>query len=141
MKILSLLIVMLFVGEGCAGQTLADRKTVLIAYNASSRGLYRNIVVENQKATIAKSRGEQPVVTKITDADWKIVVTEFQKIALDSLSKLKAPTKKRFYDGAASANLKIIYKRKTYESQSFDHGFPPEKIKKLVTILVLLTEK
>jgi hypothetical protein len=29
-------------------------------------------------------------------------------IELDSLAKLKAPTEKRFYDGAAIASLKII---------------------------------
>jgi hypothetical protein len=51
---------------------------------------------------------------------------------LDSLPKLKAPTEKRFYDGAAIANFKITFKDSTYETTSFDHGFPPKEIKKFV---------
>jgi hypothetical protein len=51
---------------------------------------------------------------------------------LDSLPKLKAPTEKRFYDGAPIANFKITFQDKTYETPSFDHGFPPKEIKKFV---------
>jgi hypothetical protein len=42
-------------------------------------------------------------------------------VELDSLSKLKAPTEKRFYDGAAIANLKITFKDKTYETVSIGY--------------------
>jgi hypothetical protein len=45
---------------------------------------------------------------------------------------LKAPSQKRFHDGAAAANLTIAYKGKTYESQSFDDGNPPAEIAALV---------
>jgi hypothetical protein len=45
------------------------------------------------------------------------------------LKDLKIPTEKRFYDGAAIANLKIIYKG-VNETPSFDHGSPPYEIKK-----------
>ena len=61
---------------------------------------------------------------------------------MEEIPNLKAPTEKRFHDGAAMANLKITYKGKTYESQTFDNGFPPEKIKNLVnTILSFSKEK
>jgi hypothetical protein len=51
---------------------------------------------------------------------------------LDLLSQLKAPTEKRLFDGAAIANLKITKQGKTFESQSFDHGYPPAEIEKVV---------
>ncbi len=84
--------------------------------------------------TISKDRSGQDkaVATKIAAEDWEELVDCFNKMELDSLSKLKAPTEKRFHDGAAIANLKITVKDKTYETTSFDHGFPPKEIKKFV---------
>ena len=84
--------------------------------------------------TVSKDRSgkDEPVTTKISDADWKELVGYFETINLDGLSSLKTPTEKRFHDGAAIANLKVIYKDKTYETNAFDHGYPPAEIKKIV---------
>ena len=59
-------------------------------------------------------------------------------VKLDSLATFKDPTQKRFYDGAAIANLKVTYKEKEYQSLDFDHGAPPVEIEKIVTKIVLL---
>jgi hypothetical protein len=48
------------------------------------------------------------------------------------LETLKAPTEKRFHDGAAIANLKVTYQDKSFQTEAFDHGNPPEAIKKIV---------
>lgn len=134
MKILSLLFLTLFLGKGCGIENKQDIKTAVIEYVANSRGFHQRIIIQNQTFSISNDRSEtvKPVITKISKADWKILITEFQKINLEELHILKAPTEKRFYDGAPIANLKVIYKGKTYETQAFDHGFPPAKIKKLV---------
>jgi hypothetical protein len=79
-----------------------------------------------------RSGKDEPVATKISDADWKELVGYFETINLDDFTSLKAPTEKRFHDGAAIANLKVIYKDKTYETNAFDHGYPPEAIKKII---------
>lgn len=141
MKILSLLMLTVFLGKSCQGQTNIDIETTKIEYTANSRGLYKNILVQNKTKLVTLKRGEKAIETKISDADWKIVVNEFKKIDLESMPTLKSPTEKRLYDGAAMANLKIEYNGKTYESQTFDHGYPPEPIKKIVTKLVSFTEK
>ncbi len=135
MKILSLLLLTLFLGKGCEAQNKQDMENAVIEYVANSRGFYQRITVQNQKIRISKDRkGNDPAVAKkITDANWKELVASFRTIALDHLPTLKAPTEKRFYDGAAIAHLKIIYKGKTYETPAFDHGYPPEEIKKIVT--------
>ena len=92
--------------------------------------------------SVSKDRdgNDKPVPTKISDADWKQLVGFFNEVNLDELPNLKAPTEKRFYDGAAIAGLKIMHKDKTYASTNFDHGFPPAQIKKLVDKIISLTE-
>ena len=116
-------------------------KTAVIEYEAQTRGMYQKVLVENQTVFVAKNRDEKPVEVKISDEDWIVLTTEFEKLDLEAIPNLKAPTEKRFYDGAAIANLKITYKGKTYETKAFDHGFPPSGIKKIVTKLVSFTQK
>ncbi|MFV5687472.1 hypothetical protein ACM55M_02465 [Flavobacterium sp. ZT3R25] len=134
MKILSILFLSIFLGKGCEAQKKQDIETAIIEYVANTRGSYQKITVKNQMVTVSKDRNgnDKPVPTKITEADWKELVEFFKSVKLDSLAKLKAPTEKRFYDGAAIANLKITYKDKGYETTGFDHGFPPKEIKKFV---------
>jgi hypothetical protein len=143
MKILSLLFLTIFLGNGCDSAKAQDIETAVIEYTANTRGFYQKITVKNQMLTVSKDRdgNDKPVPTKISDADWKELVDFFKKVELDSLSKLKAPTEKRFYDGAAIANLKITFKDKAYETNSFDHGFPPKEIKKLVDTITSLAKE
>ena len=134
MKILSLLFLTIFLGRGCEGETKQDINTAVLEYVANTRGFYQKITIEKQMLTISHDRSgkEKTEATKISDTDWKSLVALFEDINLDEIKNLKSPTEKRFYDGAAIANLKITYKGNTYESTSFDHGFPPYEIKKLV---------
>lgn len=143
MKIISLLFLTLFLGKGCDDQQKQDINTAVIEYVANSRGFYQKITVEKQMVTVSSDRSgrEKTVPTKISDDDWNDLVNCFKKVELDSLTKLKAPTEKRFYDGAAIANLKITYKDTVYETSSFDHGFPPKEIKKFVNRITSFAKK
>jgi hypothetical protein len=141
MKIAIALFLSLFMISSCACQKNTDMKTAVLEYEAQTRGMYQKVLVENQTVFVAKNRDEKPVEVKISDEDWIVLTTEFEKLDLEAIPNLKAPTEKRFYDGAAIANLKIIYKGKTYETKAFDHGFPPSGIKKIVTKLVSFTQK
>lgn len=133
MKLLSLLLLTIFLGKGCEDYTKQNIETAQITYTANTRGYFREISVEKQLVSLKKDRKGEAVQTKISNADWKELIKLFQEVDLDEMKDLKSPTEKRFYDGAAIANLKIVYEGETYESQSFDHGFPPYEIKKLVT--------
>ena len=143
MKILSLLFLTIFLGKGCEAQKKQNIDTAVIEYVANTRGFYQKILIKNQMVTVSQDRKGiiTPVPTKISDADWKELVANFKTIALDSLVKLKAPTEKRFYDGAAIANLKITYKDSIYETTGFDHGFPPKEIKKFVNKITSFAKK
>lgn len=93
------------------------------------------IVVKNKTVSVTNGRDTQPTEKKIDDVKWKQIVDEFSKINLENIPNLKAPTEKRFYDGAAIGNLKITQNQKTYETIGFDNGFPPKEIEKLVKLL------
>ena len=134
MKLLSLLFLTIFLGKGCDDATAQDLQNTVIEYTANTRGYYQKITIKNQIVTVSKDRNnnDKAISTKISDADWLALINDFKEVKLETLKDLKAPTEKRFYDGAAIANLKITYKDKDYETTSFDHGFPPKEIKKLV---------
>jgi hypothetical protein len=134
MKLFAMLFLSVFLGKSCSGQTKNDLKNAVVEYTANTRSFNHKISIQNKMVTIYKDRklDSKPVNKEISDADWKELVCYFENIKLDSLANLKAPTEKRFYDGAAIASLKIMYKDKIYKSMAFDHGFPPVAIKKLV---------
>jgi hypothetical protein len=141
MKIFSLLLLIAVIGTGCSSQKKSDMTTTKIEYSAMSRGFHKKITVQNQTVWVETERGAAAVESKIDAAKWEQIVTEFEKVNLETLSTLKAPTEKRFYDGAAIGNLKIIENQKSYETPGFDNGFPPKEIEKLVNLLVGFIEE
>ena len=135
MKLFTMIFLSVFLSKSCEGQTKNDLKTAVLEYTANTRGFYQKITIQDQMVSVSKDRSgnDKPIATKISDADWKELISYFETINLDSLATLKAPTEKRFHDGAAIANLEVSYKDKKYKTTSFDHGYPPEAIQKLVT--------
>lgn len=140
MKLFSLFFLTFFLAKSCNSEQKQDIETAVIEYTANTRGFFQKIVVQNQKFGISKDRSnENPAVDqKISNADWKKIIEAFQEVDLEGLPNYKGPTEKRFYDGAAIANVKITYQGKSYNSQSFDHNNPPVEIEKLVNRINLL---
>ena len=145
MRIVSLLSVLLFVLGSCNSQkngvgTIIEMKDIEIQYEANTRGFYNKLILKNATISSTNDRDgkENPIVQKVSEVDWNALIQELNKVDLENLSNLKAPTEKRFYDGAAIANLKIIYNGKTYQTSDFDHGFSPMEIKRVVEIVNLL---
>lgn len=105
-----------------------------IEYVANTRGFYEKITIENQSVWVTNNRedktnGEE---TKIPDDVNKELSSYLNSVNLDKLATYKDPTQKRFYDGAAIANLKITSNGKEYQTVDFDHGNPPVEIQNLV---------
>lgn len=140
MKLLSMLFLTIFLGKSCDAEQKQEIDTAVIEYTATTRGFYQQIVVQNQKFTVTKDRNgnEKLAQQDISKSDWKKIIEAFQEVDLDGMQDLKGPTEKRFYDGAAIANVKITYKGKSYETNGFDHGNPPIEIEKLVQKITLL---
>ena len=130
-KAIVLLFTILFFA-GCVGQKKAVDSSIKVEYKAYSRGFYQTIRVENQMVFISKNREEKPVAFKLSAAEWNSLILVVNELNLETLSQMKAPTEKRLFDGAAIASFKITKQGKVYESQSFDHGYPPAETEKIV---------
>jgi hypothetical protein len=120
-----------------------DLKAATLTYTATTRGRYQKIEVKNDKATIWASHDKTvaPEVVNLSAAQQQNLVDAFNKVDLDSLPNLKAPSDKRFYDGAAIGQLTVVYKEKTYESAAFDDGNPPAAIADLVGGMTALAKE
>ena len=126
------------------GMPLADTQNDMrIEYEANTRGFYQKIVIQNQSIAVSKDRdgNDNPVPVTISDADWNEIIALYKKVDLKGLINLKAPTEKRFYDGAPIANFRVKNQDNTYESAAFDGGFPPAEIEKIVNKMIALAEK
>lgn len=115
----------------------------IINYEANARNFVLNIKVEHQVLFVSRARDVKDYQEKITlsDADWKEIVALTKAVDLVKVKDLKWPTEKRFYDGAAHANVTFISNEVEYMANGFDHGYPPVEIEKLVNKIVKLTEK
>lgn len=145
MRTVSLLWAFLFALASCNSQkntvgSTIKMKDIEIQYEANTRGFYQKLVLKNATISSTKDRKgiEIPIVQPVSKTDWNAFKDEINKVDFENLPNLKSPTEKRFYDGAAIANLKITYKGKTYQTTDFDHGFPPMQIKRVVEMVNLL---
>lgn len=122
------------IGKGCDASQEQDLANAVLEYTSNTRGFYYKITIRDKQVQITQDRRGQNIPAKktLTETQWNDLVAEFKTINLEELPELKAPTEKRFYDGASIATLKVTYKDKEYQTSEFDDGFPPAQIEKLV---------
>lgn len=111
-----------------------------IEYTASSRGTYKQIIINKKTISTATKRGEKPVSKNCNTEDWDHIIKNLKSIEVKNISDIEAPSKAFQYDGAALAILKIHYNDETYESSPFDHGNPPKEIAELVKEILSISE-
>lgn len=142
MKTAYLLLLILFFGKGCDSDIKKTSDTISFEYEAMTRGSYKKIIVKKDTLfTIYSSSLEEVKKSEVSKNDWNTLLNLLEKVDLNSIEKLKAPTNKRAYDGALHANLKVIYKYKTYQSNSFDANNPPKEIEEIVHKIVTISNK
>lgn len=133
MKILFPFIVLLFMAKGCTSSELKkESENISFEYEANTRGNYLKRLVKQDTIFAIKTRGGLPMQKELSTSDWNSLLTLLSKVDVANIPNLKAPSEKRFHDGAMIASLKVIYKDKTYQTTDFDHGNPPAEIKDLV---------
>ena len=113
-----------------------------VYYEATTRGFFMALKVENQILYVSKERDFKEYSEKIaiSDADWKEISTLANAVDLEKVKDLKWPTEKRHYDGAAHANIIFESNGVKYPANGFDHGFPPAEVEKLVNTITKLAE-
>ena len=111
-------------------------------YDAHTRGYHYTLTVYETFATVVKVYQGKPEKIVLVDtyiADLKKIISD---VSVDKIGTYEAPTKKRFYDGAANATISIFKKGEKYTSQTFDGGIPPKALEVLVNkVLSLSAEK
>jgi hypothetical protein len=140
MKTITTLFLTLLLLNGCGPKMTKEMRESTITYQAVSRGLYLDIEIQGSKMTISRERETLGKAYILSHQDFKDVARLYHKINLDDLAYYKAPTEKRFYDGAAIANMSVNYNGEKYQSQGFDHGNPPIEIAEFVNKIVSFTE-
>jgi hypothetical protein len=137
MKLISCFLLTLFLSKGCVNQPKQDFSKSTVTYTAETRGYYMQIILANNTLSISKDRETRlpSVQVPLSKEQQKKVLSYLKAIDVANLAQLKAPTEKRFYDGAAIGNLSISHKGETYGTSGFDHGNPPVEIEQLVTFM------
>lgn len=123
-----------------ASQETVKADDITIEYVASARGSYQKITVKKGTVLVSEKRGGNPVSKVCSDQNWKSIFTALKSINLETLPELEAPSKDFQFDGAPITRLKVISNDKTYETQAFDHGNPPQEIETLVKEILSLSE-
>ena len=113
----------------------------ILEYEEMSRGIYRKIVIENNRAILTAGRNSKPIAFDISEEDFAILAKLYVAVNKEELKDLKDPTQKRFYDGAPIAHFKIVEGDKEYQTVDFDGGFPPAEIKEIVEKVIEVTQK
>lgn len=139
MKLFIFIIAIILNINRCSDSSI-NQEAITIEYSATSRGYYNKIVVNNKEITTLKDRNGNPKVTPCSEKKWNAIYSILKTVDIKNITNLKAPSDKRFHDGAAIANLTITYQDSVYESQPFDHGNPPQEINKLVKEILSLTQ-
>jgi len=110
-------------------------------YIAITRGSYTMVKANKDTITYQLSRTSKEETKDCTSQNWDTLTNLASNIDITKIDQLEAPSKAHQYDGAAIANLNVTVGNKTYRTQSFDAGNPPEEIAEIVNYLLSLTPK
>jgi hypothetical protein len=136
MKAITMIFLSIFLTNNCSQKEKEEMKKATIEYQAITRGSYLSIQIQNENLSIVRNRDEKAKSYQLAKEDFKELADLFVKVDLNQLENYKGPDEKRFYDGAAMANVRIVYEGKLYQSQTFDHDSPPLEIEAFVNKIV-----
>lgn len=140
MKLHVLLFILVLPMMGCAQRTADISQLKSINYTASTRGFYLNIEINEDNISVERSRDTDTSISKeLSDEKWQHLVALISEFDVRKLDKMASPSKKSQVDAAALANLEVETENHLY-SCSFDHGNPPEPLKRLMEYMLTLSE-
>src|SRR5690606_39241385 len=112
---------------GCASALKKESDKISFEYEAITRGSYKKVIVKQDTVITIKDRDLKDVVAAgLKNGEWNSLLKSLERVNLEGLNDIKAPSVKHQVDAAPIANLKVIRGDKTYQSKSFDHGNPPQ---------------
>ena len=126
----------LFILMNCASQKTTDTNEII--YNAITRGRLENITIKG--SSLQYKTNQKSIFINLTKEQQEKVNIEISKINLNEINNLKAPTDKRFYDGAMHTSILIKSNSTEYTSSTFDDTNPPIELKALCQLLLNLAQ-
>lgn len=140
MKLHVLLMVLVLPIVGCSQRTADISQIKSVNYNAGTRGFYVNIEINEENIIVERSReGDNTISKPLSDEKWQRIVTLISEFDVRKLNAMASPSNKSEVDAAAIANLEVETGNHMY-SCSFDHGNPPQPLKRLVEYMLTLSE-
>ncbi len=140
MKLILIILFPLLMAETCSQNNEQD-KDISFTYETMTRGSRANYTLTKEEIKVVKFMGgETKASEKMTSKDWNNLLEKMQEIDVSNIGKLKPPSDKRTFDGAAHAILTFKKGDKVYKTNSFDHGNPPAELKSLVKAILRLGE-
>ncbi len=140
MKLILVLLFPILMAETCS-QNNEQNKEISFTYETMTRGSRVNYTLTQEDIKVVRNMGgETKASEKMTSKDWENLMEKMEEIDVPNISKLKPPSDKRTFDGAAHAILTIKKGDEVYRSNSFDHGNPPSQLKSLVKAILRLGE-
>jgi hypothetical protein len=140
MKFILILLLPILMVETCSQNNDQDQD-ITITYETITRGSRALYTMTKEEIKLLKNMGaETKASEKMTSKDWDNLMEKMEEIDVPNINKLKPPSDKRTFDGAAHAVLSIKMGDEVYTSNSFDHGNPPSALKPLVKAILRLGE-
>lgn len=125
--------IILFTISSCKTNVISHEKTILkiekISLSERTRGTIRDFTLSNGK--LVSSINGNIKTQDISQNDWSKIVEYTEQINAENISKLEAPTTKRFSDAALASHITITKNGIDYQSSTFDSGNPPLELKNL----------
>ncbi len=139
MKVILILVNLIIFNKGCMVSKI-NEDAISFEYSAMSRGQFLEIKVTKKTISIQKNRSDVAILKPIEEKQWKALINATKFITIENIPTLKAPSEKRFFDGAAIGNLTVIYEGTIYKTERFDHGNPPKEIAKLIKEMLSISK-
>ena len=143
MKFINLFI--LFIMFQSCDSAKVDKKNYAntFVYETLSRGgSFEYVKLSQNEILISTEKNlEKTQAYKVDENDWIEVNKLLEKIDLNTLKNLKAPTSKRLYDGAPHATFMVEDNKTEYKTSTFDGGFPPKEIEAIVNKILSMKDK
>ena len=117
-----------------------EPEKVIIEYSAITRGSFYVLKINGKKVSTQNSPNEKPTFKAVGEDNWKALMQMVDDIDLKAMEKMKAPSEKRFYDGAAIGELKITKDGETYQVPNFDAGNPNEGVSDLINKMLAIAK-
>ncbi|MFL9837846.1 hypothetical protein ABS768_10080 [Flavobacterium sp. ST-75] len=133
MKKFAAIVLLALFAVGCASALKKESDKISFEYEAITRGSYKKVIVKQDTVITIKDRDlKDVVIAGLKNGEWNSLLKSLERVNIEGLNDIKAPSVKHQVDAAPIANLKVIRGDKTYQSKSFDHGNPPQEIKDVV---------